>query len=54
MQGYSYASKADMKHMINLYERSTRTGFYGHLNGLKPKHIYILVEHWKRQGKGCI
>lgn len=53
MQGYSYASKADMKHMINRCMKDLHElGFkVGHLNGLKPKHIYILVEHWKKQGK---
>ncbi|HAU1514355.1 TPA: phage integrase N-terminal domain-containing protein [Legionella pneumophila] len=53
MQGYSYASKADMKHMINRRMKDLHElGFkVGHLNGLKPKHIYVLVEHWKKQGK---
>lgn len=53
MQGYSYASKADMKHMINRCMKDLHElGFkVGHLNGLKPKHVYVLVEHWKKQGK---
>ncbi|HAU1023883.1 TPA: integrase [Legionella pneumophila] len=53
MQGYSYASKADMKHMINHCMKDLHElGFkVSHLNGLKPKHIYVLVEHWKKQGK---
>lgn len=53
MQGYSFASKADMKHMINRCMKDLHElGFkVGHLNGLKPKHIYVLVEHWKKQGK---
>ncbi len=53
MQGYSYASKAGMKHMINRCMKDLHElGFkVGHLNGLKPKHVYVLVEHWKKQGK---
>lgn len=53
MQGYSFASKSDMKHMINRCMKDLHElGFkVGHLNGLKPKHIYVLVEHWKKQGK---
>ncbi len=56
MQGYSYASKADMKHMINGCMKDLHeSGFkVGHLNGLKPKHIYVLVEHWKKQGKSSV
>lgn len=53
MHGYSYASKADMKHMINRCMKDLHElGFkVGHLNGLKPNHIDVLVEHWKKQGK---
>lgn len=53
MRGYSYASRADMKHMINRCMKDLHElGFkVGHLNGLKPKHVYVLVEHWKKQGK---
>jgi hypothetical protein len=53
MQGYSYASKADMKHMINRCIKDLHElGFkVGHLNGLKPKHIFALIEHWKKQEK---
>ncbi|KTC78159.1 putative integrase [Legionella brunensis] len=42
-----------MKHMINRCMKDLHElGFkVGHLNGLKPKHIYALVEHWKKQGK---
>lgn len=53
IKGYSFASKADMKHMLNrcikdLYEQGYQLA---HINGLKPKHIYVLVELWKTQGK---
>jgi integrase len=53
IKGYSFASKADMRHMLNrcikdLHEKGFKLG---HINGLKPKHIYILVDLWKAQGK---
>lgn len=53
IKGYSFASKADMRHMLrrcikDLHEQGYKLG---HLNGLKPKHIYILVDLWKAQGK---
>ncbi len=53
IQGYSYASKADMKHMLNrcvkdLHELDFKLT---HIKGLKSKHVYALVEHWKTQGK---
>lgn len=53
IQGYSYASKADMRHMLNRCVKDLHEQGYklGHISGLKPKHIYILVERWKSQGK---
>lgn len=53
IQGYSFVSKADMRHMLNrcikdLHEQGYKVG---HINGLKPKHVYILVDLWKTQGK---
>ncbi|ARG98268.1 phage integrase N-terminal domain-containing protein [Legionella micdadei] len=50
---YSHASKADTRHILNrcikdLHEQ----GFMvAHVKGLKSKHIQVLVEHWKKQGK---
>lgn len=53
IKGYSFASKADMRHMLNRCIKDLHGLGYklGHLNGLKPKHIYILVDLWKAQGK---
>lgn len=53
VKGYSYASKADTKHMLTRCVKDLHTlGFkINHIKGLKPKHIYVLVEHWKAQGK---
>lgn len=53
VKGYSYASKADMKHMLTRCVKDLHTlGFkINHIKGLKPKHIYALVEHWKAKGK---
>lgn len=53
IKGYSFASKADMHHMLNRCIKDLhQAGFkLGHINGLKPKHIYVLVELWKKQGK---
>lgn len=53
IQGYSHASKADMKHMLNRCVKDLHElGFkLTHIKGLKPKHVYALVEHWKTQGK---
>lgn len=53
IKGYSFASKADMRHMLNRCIKDLHEQGYklGHLNGLKPKHIYTLVELWKAQGK---
>lgn len=50
---YSHASRADMRVMLNrcikdLHEKGYKLS---HIKGLKPKHIYVLVEHWKEQGK---
>lgn len=50
---YSHVSKADTRHILNrcikdLHEQ----GFIvAHVKGLKSKHIYVLVEYWKKQGK---
>ncbi|HAT7823909.1 TPA: integrase [Legionella pneumophila] len=50
---YSHASKADTRHILNrcikdLHEQ----GFMvAHIKGLKSKHIYVLVQYWKKQGK---
>lgn len=53
IQGYSYASKADMKHMLNRCIKDLHElGFkLAHIKGLKPKHVHVLVSHWKNQGK---
>lgn len=53
LKSYSYASKADMRHMLtrcikDLHELGYKVS---HINGLKPKHVYALVEHWKSQDK---
>ena len=50
---HSYASKADMRHMLfrcikDLHELGYKVG---HVKGLQAKHVYVLVEHWKSQGK---
>lgn len=50
---YSHASRADMRVMLNrsikdLHEKGYKIS---HIKGLKPKHIFVLVEHWKEQGK---
>lgn len=51
--GHSFSSLADMRHMLfrcvkDLHELGYKIG---HVKGLKPKHIYVLVENWKSQGK---
>lgn len=53
IKGYSFASKADMRHMLNRCIKDLHEQGYklGHLNGLKPKHIHTLVDLWKTQGK---
>ena len=53
LKSYSYASKADMKHMLtrcikDLHELGYKVT---HINGLKPKHIHVLIDHWKKQNK---
>ena len=52
-QGYSYASQADMRHMLfRCVKDLHQLGFkIGHIKGLQPKHIYALVDHWKTQNK---
>ncbi len=42
-----------MRHMLNRCIKDLHEKGYmvAHINGLKPKHIHILVEHWKHQGK---
>lgn len=53
LKGYSFASKADMRHMLNRCIKDLHELGYklGHINGLKPKHVYVLVDHWQKQGK---
>jgi site-specific recombinase XerD len=51
--GHSYASQADMRHMLfrcvkDLHELGFKLG---HIKGLNSKHIQALVEHWKKQDK---
>lgn len=51
--GQSFTSQSDMRHMLfrcikDLHELGYKIG---HLKGLKAKHIYVLVEHWKSQRK---
>lgn len=52
-QGYSYASQADMRHMLfRCVKDLHQLGFkIGHIKGLQPKHIYALVELWTSQNK---
>ena len=53
LKGYSFASRADMRHMLNRCIKDLHElGFnHAHIKGLKPKHIHVLVEHWKAQNK---
>lgn len=53
IQNYSYASRADMKHILNRCVKDLHELGYmvTHINGLKSKHIHILVEHWQNQNK---
>ncbi len=53
LKGYSFASKADMKHILNRCIKDLHElGFnLTHIKGLKPKHIHVLVEHWTTQNK---
>ncbi|KTD27497.1 phage integrase N-terminal domain-containing protein [Legionella maceachernii] len=50
---HSYASKADTRHMLfRCIKDLHQLGYIlSHVKGLKPKHIYALVEHWQSQGK---
>ncbi|MCW8469418.1 integrase domain-containing protein [Fluoribacter gormanii] len=50
---YSHASKADTRHILNRCIKDLHDqGFMiTHVKGLKSKHIYVLVEYWKKQGK---
>lgn len=50
---YSHASKADTRHILNRCIKDLHDqGFMvAHVKGLKSKHIYVLVEHWKKLGK---
>jgi hypothetical protein len=51
--GHSFASQSDMRHMLFRCIKDLHAlGFkLGHIKGLQPKHIYILVGHWKDQDK---
>ena len=53
IRGYSFASCADMRHMLNRCIKDLHELGYkvGHIQGLKPKHIHVLVDHWKKQDK---
>ena len=53
IRGHSFASCADMRHMLNRCIKDLHELGYkvGHIQGLKPKHVHILVEHWKKQDK---
>lgn len=53
LRGYSYASLSDMRHMLNRCMKDLHVlgSKISHIQGLKPKHIYMLVEFWKSQGK---
>lgn len=50
---YSHASRADMRVMLNRCVKDLHEKGYklSHIKGLKSKHIFVLVEHWKEQGK---
>ncbi|HFL2715799.1 TPA: phage integrase N-terminal domain-containing protein [Legionella pneumophila] len=51
--GHSFASQADMRHMLFRCIKDLHVLGYkiGHIKGLKAKHVYALVEHWKSEGK---
>ncbi|HAU0120862.1 TPA: integrase [Legionella pneumophila] len=53
LKRYSHASRADMRVMLNRCIKDLHENGYklSHIKGLKPKHIFVLVEHWKKQGK---
>ena len=52
-KGYSFASQADMRHMLfRCIKDLHHLGFkIGHIKGLQPKHVYALVDLWKSQNK---
>lgn len=53
MKGHSFASRADMRYMLTRCIKDLHELGYkiAHIGGLKPKHVYVLVEHWKHQAK---
>jgi integrase len=53
VNGYSYASKADMRVMLTRCIKDLhQLGFkLSHIKGLKPKHIHALVDQWQSQDK---
>ncbi len=53
LKGYSFASRADMRHMLNRCIKDLHELGYNlaHIKGLKPKHIHVLIEHWITQNK---
>lgn len=53
LKHYSHASRADMRVMLHRCMQDLHEKGYqlSHIQGLKPKHIFVLVEHWKAQGK---
>ncbi|AUH72636.1 phage integrase N-terminal domain-containing protein [Legionella sainthelensi] len=53
LKGYSFASQADMRIILNRCVKDLHELGYklSHIKGLKTKHIYILIEHWKKQNK---
>lgn len=53
LKGYSFASKADMRHTLNRCIKDLHELGYklAHIKGLKPKHVFALVEHWKKEEK---
>jgi integrase len=52
-KGHSYASQADMRHMLYRCIKDLHDLGYkiGHIKGLQAKHIYKLVKHWQAQDK---
>ncbi|HAT1762251.1 TPA: integrase [Legionella pneumophila] len=53
IKGYSHASLADMRHMLKRCIKDLHEQGYivAHIKGLKPKHVHVLVEYWKKQDK---
>lgn len=51
--GHSFASQADMRQMLFRCVKDLHDLGYkvGHVKGLQAKHVYALVEHWKKQDK---